>query len=258
MPIIATISDDRLSRPVEQFFQRPDIHANLSLLARCLPASAQILVAGGALRNIVIDIIHGSAPPTRDIDIFIGGLDPAFSLAAVLGDQRIEPSDLKGLHWYPASSDLVYDMCLLPDFLVIAIGHLDPTLENFLTGIDFTVNAILYDFKQRALFERGCTAAVSGRMLDFNSRIIPDKRLMAYRILLTAHKTGFSLSKPVFQFVRNRLELETLTYVKRLLRAKIGKIGEANVMETYECLCRFRSHDAYLSNLYVVQQLSTN
>ena len=52
------------------------------------------------------------------------------------------------------------DLCLLPDFLVIDACHLEPTMDNLLSGIDFTVNAILYDHRKKTLVEKAFTAAV--------------------------------------------------------------------------------------------------
>lgn len=227
------------------FFARPDVHGNLALLGERLPADAAIYAAGGALRNLLIAAMHGSAPPTRDIDLFIGGLRRDFDLAGALADQQAIPTDLKGLRWHPAGSDLVYDLSLLPDFLVIAAYGLDPTPGNLLDCIDFTINAILYDVHRRTLVERGCTAAVRNRVIDFNGRRIPDKGLMAYRILLMAHKTGFRLAEPVFDFVRHRLELETVRCLKGLLRAKVGKTTAAGIMAAYDALCRHRSYGDY-------------
>ena len=158
-------------------------------------------------------------------DIFIGGLAPDFSLAAMLKDQPARPTDLKGLRWRPAGSDLAYDLCLLPDFLGIAAYRLEPTMANLLASIDFTINAILFDVDRQTIAEQGCTAAVRERVIDFNSRRIPDKGLIAYRALLMAHKTGFHLAAPVFDFLRNRLEVGVLRQVKGYLQAKLGKAG---------------------------------
>ena len=237
--------DTDLSQAVERFRERPDIRGSLELLSRRLPGAAEIYVAGGAPRNVVIAAVHGEAPPTRDIDIFIGGLDRGFSLADALHDQPTKPTDLKGLRWQPAGSDLAYDLSLLPDFFVIDAYRLDPTLENFLQSIDFTINAIVYDVRHGTLTERGCTAAVRARVIDFNGRRIPDKGLMAYRILLMAHKTGFRLGEPVFDFVRYGLELDTVRHLKGLLRAKVGKATAADIMAAYDDLCRHRSFEAY-------------
>ncbi|WP_319525470.1 hypothetical protein [uncultured Desulfosarcina sp.] len=245
MPLGAVLTDRKFVSPVERFFQHADIRGALDLLRDRLPASARMLIVGGALRNLFIEVLHGQAPVTRDIDIFIDGLDSGFPLGSLLRDQQIESTDLKGVRWHPRDSDLAYDLGVLADFLVIRHGHLEPTPKNLLTGIDFTMNAILYDPQRQRLMEKGCTAAIRERLIDFNSRIIPDKRLMAYRILLMGHKTGFIFSKPVFQYVRNRLELETLTELKRLFTTKIGKTRAAIIMESYTRLCRFRSYENY-------------
>ncbi|MBC2709560.1 MAG: hypothetical protein HGJ94_00665 [Desulfosarcina sp.] len=248
MPTMAAVTDEAIVLAVERFFQHPEIHGNIAFLSNRLPGSAEIFVAGGAIRNIIIDALHGNAPLTGDIDIFIGGLDRDFSLSSVLKDQTVEPTLLRGMRWHPASSVFAYDLCLLPDFVVIETYHLDPTMENLLTGIDFTVNAILYDCHRKTLVENGCTAAVRDRVIDFNSRLIPDKRLMAYRILLMCYKTGFNLSDPVFQFVKNRLELETVIHLKRLFRAKVGKAMATTIMGDYNNLCKYPSYDAYLAD----------
>jgi hypothetical protein len=248
MDMVATVSHKTVVRAVECFFQRPDIHGNLELLRRRLPPSADIFVAGGAIRNLIIDLSHGGAPPTRDIDIFIGGLDRNFSLADLLRDQPTHPTDLKGLRWQPDSSALAYDLCLLPDFVVIDIGHLEPTVENLLTGIDFTVNAIIYDLNRNTLVERGCLAAIGNRTIAFNSRLIPGRKLIAYRILLIRHKTGFNLAEPVFDFINSRLDLETVTHLKRLFRAKLGQSLAAAIMEDVDALWQYRSYAAYMAD----------
>ena len=243
---MGAVTDKAIVQAVERFFQRPEIHGNLEYLSHCLPGSAELFVAGGAIRNLIIDALHGHAPPTRDIDLFIGGLGVGFRLSLVLEDQTVEPTALKGLRWYPVSSALAFDLCLLPDFVVIDTYHLEPTMDNLLGGIDFTVNAILYDFKRKRLIEKGCTAAVRDRVIDFNSNRIPDKRLIAYRILLISHKTGFHLSERVFQFIKMRLELAAVTHIKKLFRAKVGKLMATAIMGDYNNLCKYPSYAAYL------------
>ena len=57
--------------------------------------------------------------------------------------------------------------------------------------------------------ENGCTAAVRDRVIDFNSRFIPDKQLIAYRILLMGYKTGFNLSQPC-SILKTRLDVATV------------------------------------------------
>ena len=245
---MAAVNDKTIVPAVERFFQRPEIRGNLEFLSSRLPASAEIFVAGGSIRNLIIDVLHGHAPPTRDIDIFIGGLDHDFSLSGVLRDQAAEPTDLKGMRWYPVASALAYDLCRLADFVVIDTGHLEPTMENLLSGIDFTVNAVIYDYSRKMLFESGCAEAVRDRVIDFNSRLIPDKQLIAYRILLMAYKTGFNLSRPVFRYVKTQLDVATVIQLKGLFRAKVGKAMAAAIMGEYNALCKYPSYDAYLAD----------
>ncbi len=243
---MAQVSDPAVIAAVRRFFQRPEVHGSMERLARRLPDSAEIGVAGGALRNLVIDLLHGGAPPTQDIDVFIGGVKRHFALSALLRDQRTRPTGLKGIRWYPENSPFVFDLCLLPNFLVIKTYHLGPTMQNLLASIDFTANAIIYNYTRQTLTEKGCMAAIRDRVIDFNSQLIPGKCLIAYRILVIGHKTGFHFSRPVYRFLKDQLDLETLTQLKRVLRAKLGKTMAADVLADYDALCRMRSYDDYL------------
>lgn len=119
MSLATVLTDQKFVLPVEQFFQRADICGALNLLRDRLPASARMLAVGGVLRNLFIEVLHGRAPETRDVDIFFDGLDSGFPLGSLFRDQKIEPTDLKGLRWYPRDSHLAYDLGVLADFLVI-------------------------------------------------------------------------------------------------------------------------------------------
>ena len=248
MPISRNLNEDALIQPIHHFFRQSTVADPLAWLVGRLPSTARVLVAGGAIRNLLIAAIHGAAPRTRDVDLFIDGLPSDSSLATLLrvNRQRVEPTDLKGLRWHPETSHLAFDLCRLSDFIAIAVGHLDPTPANLLASIDFTANAVIYDVGTRVLTECGCTDAVRRRRLDFNGRIIPDKGLMANRILLIAHKTGFILAEPVLRYLRERLDLETLTRVKRMLRAKQGRRQADAIMAGYDRICQFKAHAAYL------------
>ena len=247
MATIDVLTNKTFVRPVVNFFQRPDIQANLDLLRGRLPSSAQMFIAGGAIRNLVIDVLHGNPPPTRDIDIFIGGLAEDDVLSGLLSDQQTELTDLRGIRWYPHSSQLAFDLSRLSDFLVIRKGHLAPTLENLLAGIDFSMNAIVYEPFNARLMEKGCIKAVSQRLIDFNSLLIPDKRLIAYRIMLMGHKTGFIYSRRLFRYMRTQLELDTLTHVKNLFTSKHGKSMAVSILNAYTALCQWDSYADYLA-----------
>lgn len=245
--LTATVSDPGIVKAVVRFTAQPTVSRDLDLLQKKLPPNAAIFIAGGALRNIVMTALHGSAPPTVDIDIFIGGLRPDFALFQALAGEKLETTDLKGVRWHPGDSQFSFDLCRLQDFIVIEAGGFKPTRENLLRGIDFSINAIVYDCKHNILSERGCTADVRKRRIAFNSSVIPDKKLMGYRIVLMAHKTGFALSRTVFQFVRDRLDLETVIELKRLFKAKLGGAMATALMQTYDRICQSPAYDVYLA-----------
>ncbi|MEE4609206.1 MAG: hypothetical protein V2L15_09995, partial [Desulfobacteraceae bacterium] len=81
---IEPLTDETLASALHEFFEQSSIREPLQRLVRRLPSRADVLIAGGAIRNLFIAAIHGSAPPTCDIDIFIGGLPADFPLGQAL------------------------------------------------------------------------------------------------------------------------------------------------------------------------------
>ena len=79
-------------------------------------------------------------------------------------------------------------------------------------------------------------------------RLIPDRKLIAYRILLIGHKTGFNLAEPVFDFIKTRLDLETATHLKKLFWAKLGPSMAAAIMEDFDAHCKYASYEAYMAD----------
>jgi hypothetical protein len=246
MKRIRTATGVDVGSAVDSFFTRPPLRARLDYLRACFPQEARFLVAGGAIRNLIIELIHGSAPPTRDIDLFIAAVDKDFALPQELTAGNIHPTELGGWRWQPRGCPYAFDLCLLPNFAIIAKYGLAPTLENLLQSVDFTVNAVVYDVAGRRLFEHHCISDISRRVIEFNTRRMATKLLHAYRVLLVGHKTGFRLSEKVFEFVRGQLDVDTLSSLKQLLSSKQGERTARLILNHYDRICRCADYGEYL------------
>lgn len=240
------INHKSVATVVKTFLQRIDIRSNLEVLRQYLPPTAEIFVAGGAIRNLVIEMIHGGAPPTYDIDLFIGGVAGDEPLIDRLSGLDVRPTELGGWRWHPPESAMAYDFCLLPNFIIIANYHLAPTLQNLLASIDLTVNAVIYDIFNEKLYETRCISAIEQRVIDFNTRRLLNRLLLVYRILLIHYKIEFRLSEQVFAFLKLQNNLETLNALKPLLVNKQGKDRARAILTEYDRICRFHSYADYL------------
>jgi len=227
---------------VKAFVLQPGIQQNLDRLRHCLPVGADILIAGGAIRNIVMASILGNGPKTCDIDLFISGVPGEYPLENCLAGQNFHRTELGGLRWLPDEAKYVFDICLLPNFVMIAKYHLAPTVSNFLATIDLTVNAACYDIGRHQLDERGCVRAIKNRVIEFNTGCMLNKLLLAYRVLLIRHKTGFFLSDHVYSFVKDQIDLDTLNRLKDLLDAKQGATVAKKILCDYNRIINFRNH----------------
>ena len=231
---------------IKAYFGRKGIAGPLKYLQHCLPAGARLVAAGGAIRNVLIQAVHGAAPATRDIDLFIGGLGPEISLECALEGQQKTLTDLRGIRWQPESSDLVFDICRLCDFVIIKAYRLAPSLESLLQTLDFTLNAVVFDVGNRQVYENGCLAAIQARCLDFNTSHCMSKLLLAYRVLLIRFKTGFILADRVFAFLKYRLDIDTSRLLRGLLVGKQGHTRGAAIMADYNRICRYADYREYL------------
>jgi hypothetical protein len=83
--------------------------------------------------------------------------------------------------------------------------------------------------------------------MNFNTTIVYDKALLAYRILLIHHKTGFALSGKIFDYVKNAVDLEVLNRLEAMLESKLGKPAAAAVMAEYEAICHGKTYREYLA-----------
>jgi hypothetical protein len=96
------------------------------------------------------------------------------------------------------------------------------------------------------LHENGCLAAIRDRQLDFNTTYKMNKRLLAYRILLIRFKTGFILADRVFNFLKYRLDIDTIRLLRGLLINKQGREMGRVIMDDYNRICSYADHRTYL------------
>jgi len=238
-------SKETVESAVKQFISRPDTSAVINRLCDNLPKGAVLYLVGGAIRNLIIRLVFGSAPQTGDIDLFISGLPDDFSLTGLLEGEVFDKTDLGGVRWHPKSSDVTFDLCLLPKFVLVQKYRLQPTLENLLNCIDFTINAIVFDVAAGKLYERKCTEAIENRCMDFNTYRFYTKQLLAYRILLIRRKTGFMLSEKIFSYMKHQISLSDLSDLKALFKQKLGKNKASVLMSDYDNLCSFGNYAEY-------------
>ena len=228
-----------------RFFNSPEHAAPIAHLRRQLPDEAVVYVVGGAIRNFIMTRIWGQAPPTEDIDVFIGNLPENYPLDQRFKGEAVEHTELDGLRWMPTTSSFVFDLCLLPKFVVLQRYRLPPTLENLLGCIDFSINASVLDINAGILHERQCVTAIKNRLMGFNTHRFYTKQLLAYRVLLIRHKIGFAVSQSVFSFLKHQLALPDLADLNSLFRSKLGKRRTRELMADYDRICSFRTYAEY-------------
>ena len=122
-------------------------------------------------------------------------------LAELLPAGRCFKTDLGGVRWKPAGSIYSVDICLLRDFTIIKKYGLKPHLDNLLSTLDFTMNAVVFDTGRGRLYERNALTDIRKRLMAFNTKMLYNRTATAYRALSLRHKTGFMLSPGVFEFV---------------------------------------------------------
>ena len=233
---------DRIIR----FLSDTNAQEALDFLQKSLPDDVDIYIAGGLIRDILIAKIHGSGPPTEDIDIFIANVPTGFRPADILAADQFEVMDLGGVRWRPKNTALPLDICLLKDFVILEKYHMEPNLENFLETIDFTVNAAVFDHRRRRLHSGRCFEDVAGRTIDFNSRLLYTKASTAFRTLVLRNKTGFRLSETVFYFLKNDIDVETVLFLKHLFKSRFKREKTHRLMTDFNRISRFRDYRGYV------------
>lgn len=242
--------DRQLSQKIIQSIKEvvfiPGYFTPIDFLCGILPKETNIYILGGAIRNIIIKLVHGYEPQTGDIDVIIDNVSQELDVSKFLTGEKIMPCDLNGIRWFPRNYPIPIDICLLPRFIIIETYRLEPTIENLLTSVDFNVNCVLYDVKKETFIERNCIESIRKKMIDFNTDRLFDVVVLVYRILLISFKTGFQISKNVFNFIKSSLGGDDLLRLKDILISKCGKQMAADVMQHYYNIIRCRTYMDYL------------
>ncbi len=136
---------------------------------------------------------------------------------------------------------------------------IQPSLQNLLSAVDFTFNAIAYDRKSARLHQTCSLQAIAQRRLDFNSKWILSRKVIAYRVLLLRFKTGFILSEAVFDFLKTNVDVEVLTFVKNLLQTRLPPDTVKAVLDDYRRISGFKDYEQYrLGAMNAAQKISNS
>jgi hypothetical protein len=239
------VTEETIKADIRRLLARPDVRRPLARLAAALPPGARACLFGGAIRNLILVRVHGSSPETRDLDFVIAGLPDDFRLPRCLPRRERVVTAMGGVRWQPPDSPFSFDLCRLADFVVFRLFPMPPTLENLLTNIDFSANAVIYDPAEDRLYERGCLNAVYARRFDFNTLRLCDKLISTYRILVLSHKLEFTLSERVFHYLRATADIDLLISLKRALASGVGKDRARAILAYYRRVRSFRDYAAY-------------
>ena len=236
---------DSVKKCVLKFVLRQDIKDAFDFLIGHLPDEAEIYIVGGAIRNLIMNKIHGWSPVTSDIDLFIGGIDSSHIIRKILSQEKITKTALGGIRWYPEKIDFYFDLCPLSDFIVIKGFNLNPTLNNLILNIDFNVNSVVFDMKKGDIYERNCISSISARFLDFNSYLVYDKLITLYRILLFCEKLRFVLSERAFYYIKNAVDIDLIISLKRAFISNLGKEKAKEILQCSSRICNYRNYESY-------------
>jgi hypothetical protein len=235
---ISTIEDK-----IGNFILEVPVRTALTHLKAVLPEGAILYLVGGAIRNLIIEAFHGYRPPIEDLDLFIDNVAGDILLMERLPAGRCLRTDLGGICWKPAGSIYSIDICLLRDFTIIKKYGLKPDLDNLMTALDFTMNAVVFDTGRGRLYERNALTDIRKRLMAFNTKMLYNRTATAYRVLLLRYKTGFMLSPGVFEFVKQAIDLETLTTVRQILAHRHGSRTMRAIMDDYDRISAFEHFD---------------
>ena len=230
---------------IGNFIRQVPVRTALTHLKSLLPVGSILYLVGGAIRNLTIESFHGYRPPIEDIDLFIGNVAGDIPLADLLPARRCFITDLGGIRWKPPGSVYSIDICLLRDFTIIKKYGLKPDLDNLLTALDFTMNAVVFDTERGRLYERNALTDIRKRLMAFNTKMLYNRTATAYRALLLRHKTGFMLSPGVFEFVKQAIDIETLTKVRQILANRYGSRTMRTIMDDYDHISAFEHFNDY-------------
>ena len=240
-----TANKKAIKGKILEFISQKPIRNALEYLTEVLPDDTDIYLVGGAVRNLIIELFHGSRPSIDDIDLFIGGIPDKIQWTKILPEEDVITTDLGGVRWNPAGLAFNVDLCLIKDFIIIKKYGLAVGIESLINTLDFTMNTVVFNINSFKLVERKAFDHIQNRLMSFNTNKIYTKTAITYRVLLLKYKTDFNLSEDVFNFVKKGIDFDTLSVVKHIIMKRFGKSIMRSILDDYDHICSFSRFEEY-------------
>ena len=139
-----------------------DEHALNFVLYKTL-RGREIYIVGGAVRDPLVKLAHGSALITPDIDILVNDMD-GFDVEKALGvTGRNYVNSFGSIRWKP-NPQLTVDV--IPFSKMNAARSGEPSLELFLQTCDLTTSAVAYDPRAHILYDLAAVQGINKREVD--------------------------------------------------------------------------------------------
>lgn len=192
---------DYLQWNFDLLLQQDHVLRDILLAVRNLSGSA--VVFGGWVRDHISAHQTHRKPRPRDLDIVVNGL--SFTQLKRLLPLKTEVNLFGGFSTLTTANKL--DIWLLENTYLIARMELPVTFETLPGTTVFRLNSIVFQpqplWTEASLLDLGCIEAISKKVVDFQSALIPLPCVQVARALIYSAKLEFRLDSKIIAFIQS-------------------------------------------------------
>lgn len=162
----------------------------------------EFYVVGGFLRDTLHEIIHGEKIDSKDVDIItpMPKEELRKSISDIISDYTAWKSPIVRVNGTRV------DVTAIEEYYSVHNNGFDPTVHNFLTTIDFDMNAISYNPLTKGILDYGSFNAVHKKVVSSSSlKYWTGENFLAriIRVLIYKEKLGYSVGDKLKEFIEN-------------------------------------------------------
>ena len=201
----------------QRFAQETTPYPFLADLLAWNPIVGSVYVVGGAIRDILIEVLHGTQSPTHDVDIVVDTQAPNEAIVELVGrvalaaERRYEckRTSFGGVHAeYSAHASPMdderfpdFDVWRLADSYQVRALNVPARIEEVVARAGMPLGAIAYGIENGEIIDGGCGHAVAARQIDFQDRLYRTHSQIAKALELES-RLGFQFSEQAVKVMR--------------------------------------------------------
>lgn len=218
--VMKTIQDERFSMAIQQNLEGSPFYKYVQRVIDALK-SEKVYFWGGAVRDPIINVLHGLDHEIRDFDLTVDDSEKSINFKKIFdGFEGMYYSRHGTPKWKPING-VEIDIGPFSAATVLRKNpELQVNMETILSSVDITTSAIAYDLEKKAVYSVEALEGIQKKEVNVLYEHGEEPAVIMCRLVLHGNKLGFEIGQRGKKFIAERYSPSQDAIIKRYLEYK--------------------------------------